>query len=83
MKHFVYIIFSASTNKYYIGSTSDIKNRLLKHNQGGNVSTKNGKPWQLKYSATFEKKEKALIREKEIKNEKSKKYIEWLISSAE
>jgi len=43
----VYIIFSESTNKFYVGSSheDDISARLNSHNRGAVRSTKNGRPW--------------------------------------
>jgi len=39
MKYFVYILFSESIDKYYIGYTLDVNARLIKHNFGGTKST--------------------------------------------
>ena len=33
-QYFVYIIYSEKLNKFYVGTTDDIENRLLKHNNG-------------------------------------------------
>ena len=35
MKFFCYILFSRSLNRYYVGYTSDIGERLKLHNTGG------------------------------------------------
>lgn len=37
---YTYILQSKKNNKLYIGYTSDLKKRLLEHNQGLNFSTK-------------------------------------------
>ena len=79
MKYFTYILFSEKTNKYYIGYTSNINTRLDKHNLGGTTSTRSGRPWKLMYYETYSNKTEAIKREKEIKNKKSRKYIEYLI----
>jgi putative endonuclease len=78
----VYILYSEKRDKYYIGQTEDLENRLLIHNAGRNTSTKAGIPWTLKYTETFQTRSEATIRETEIKKKKSRKYIEWLISTA-
>ncbi|WP_435254320.1 GIY-YIG nuclease family protein [Tenacibaculum sp. A30] len=31
MSYFVYILYSKTLDKYYIGSTNDVENRLRKH----------------------------------------------------
>ncbi|WP_106135709.1 GIY-YIG nuclease family protein [Mongoliibacter ruber] len=79
----VYILYSSKTNKYYIGSTNDIQARLKHHNYGATPSTKSGAPyWVIKYTEAQTDKSAARKRELEIKNKKSRKYIELLISSA-
>ena len=77
--YFVYIIWSEKFQKYYIGSSSDVAKRLLRHNSGGNKFTKAGKPWVVVHQEGFVTKSEALRREKEIKRKKSRKYIEYLI----
>jgi len=56
--------------------------RLIRHNSKGVTSTKPYIPWELVYSETFNKRAEAAAREKEIKNKKSRKYIEFLIAEA-
>jgi putative endonuclease len=64
---FVYILESTMNGRWYIGSTSDIKKRLEKHNQGGVKSTKPYKPYKLIYKEEHDSKEKAVKREYQIK----------------
>jgi putative endonuclease len=45
--YYVYILKSKTKNRHYIGSTSDIKNRVEKHNAGGVQSTKPFRPWVI------------------------------------
>jgi len=77
---YTYIIYSESSDKYYIGHTHDLLLRLQRHNEGWTRSTKSGIPWQLVYNEEFETKSQAMKREYEIKHMKSRKYIEDLIS---
>ena len=83
MSHYVYILYSLKSDRYYVGCTSDIANRLLQHNSGRNQSTKHGLPWELKYTETFISLNEARCREIEIKKKKSRKYLEWLINKAD
>jgi len=76
---FVYIIYSEKINKYYVGVTDDLDWRLERHNMGWGKYTKRGIPWRLVYYETYETKSDALKREKEIKQKKSRTYIENLI----
>jgi len=83
MNFSVYIIYSATLDKYYTGSCKDFGIRLLQHNSGRNKSTKGGMPWELKYKEKFATNQEARNRESAIKKMKSRKYIEQLISSAD
>ena len=80
MKFYTYIIFSASLNKFYIGSTSDIEERIVRHNQKSKGFTGNKSDWALVYSESFKSREDAIEREFQIKKWKSRKMIEKLIS---
>lgn len=79
MPFYVYIIFSSKLNKYYTGYTSDVEARVIQHNAGLSSYTSRANDWKLSYKETFETREEAIKREKEIKSKKSRKYIEWLI----
>ena len=81
MEFFVYIIYSKFLDSYYIGSTGDLEDRLFRHNNSGSKYTKKAKDWVLKYTEPFDTNSKAVSREMEIKNKKSRKYIEYLISN--
>jgi len=67
-------------DKYYIGYTTDLTKRLDEHNAGVSVYVSKASDWVLKYQESFPERELAMKREKEIKNKKSRKYIDWLIS---
>jgi putative endonuclease len=78
--HFVYILLSLKTNKFYVGSTSNIDDRLNRHQSGYSKATKAGVPWKMVYTEQFHLKSDALKRELEIKSWKSHAKIEKLIS---
>jgi len=81
MSH-VYILYSATKNKFYIGCTSDdLEERIRKHNSNHNGFTGNVNDWVLTYSEVFELKADAFAREREIKKWKSRKKIEELIKA--
>ena len=75
-----YIIQSQKSERYYIGHTQNITERLSYHNSGRVTATHNKGPWVLVYSEEYDSKLKANQRELEIKNKKSKRYIEYLIT---
>jgi len=47
MRYFVYILYSATANRYYKGQTMDLTRRLAKHNAGREKSTAPYQPWKL------------------------------------
>lgn len=78
----VYILYSVRFKKTYTGFTSDIKNRLLSHNE---LSTKGWtvkyRPWRLIYTEEYEDKKVAMQREKELKTGKGRDFVKGLITS--
>jgi putative endonuclease len=83
MAFYTYILFSESKNKFYIGSTSEtLDERIRKHNSNHQGFTGKNADWVLNYFENYSTKTEALIREKQIKNWKSRKLIEKLIHSA-
>ena len=78
---YIYIIFSKSLNKYYVGSCQDIKTRLDDHLNSRSKFTKTAKDWGLKYSEEYNTRSEAYQREMKIKKMKSRIYIEKLINN--
>ncbi len=78
--HYLYILLSPASNITYIGYSEDPWARLVQHNtkEEGTFSSKH-KPWELK--AVFEAgtKSDAIIVERFIKKQKSKKLMDKLI----
>jgi putative endonuclease len=77
----VYILYSESLDKYYVGQTEDLGVRILFHNHPieSRKFTAKGIPWSLKISLACESKDHALRLESFIKKMKSRKFIERLI----
>lgn len=50
---YVYVIKSKQTEKLYYGFSTDLKQRMISHNNGGDVATKSGVPWELVYYESF------------------------------
>ncbi|MFQ5573053.1 MAG: GIY-YIG nuclease family protein [Nitrosopumilaceae archaeon] len=66
---------------FYIGSTGNLKRRLLEHTQGLVKSTKNRRPLELVYKEIFETKKEAQNRERYFKDGgKAKKILTELIN---
>lgn len=66
--HYVYLLHSDKTGTFYVGSTSDLRQRLYQHNQGRNISTKYGAPWKVLYYEAFPAKALAQERERKLKH---------------
>ncbi len=66
---YVYLLYSPSKNRHYIGATNNLESRLEKHNSGkGAKSTRVAKDWILKHFKKFESKSEALSFEYTVKN---------------
>ena len=80
--YYVYILYSKLADKYYVGSTNNVERRLREHNELAiNRFTTKYRPWELKlYFEVGESRSVALQIEKHIKKQKSRKYIEDIIS---
>ena len=72
----VYILYSNTSSRYYVGQTSDINQRLERHNQGRVKSTKHGIPWEIFLQLDVSTRSEAMILEKQIKKRGARRYIE-------
>jgi len=79
---YTYILYSKTRNKYYVGSTNDLTNRLKKHNTNYSGFTGHTGDWCAVWSGIFETRKEAILKEKQIKSWKSRLMIEKLIASA-
>jgi predicted GIY-YIG superfamily endonuclease len=67
--YYVYLLQSLSfPDKTYIGFTTNIKERLQKHNEGGSIYTADYRPWRLVSFVGFDRESKAIAFEKYIKS---------------
>ena len=80
MNYKVYILFSKSKNRFYIGYTADLEERIKRHNQKSKGFTGSNNDWELVYQEQFLTKEAAVQRERQIKSWKSKVKILELIN---
>ena len=80
MHNCVYVLYSKKLDKYYVGMTEDLDQRLYHHNHpiSGSKFTAHGVPWELFLSMACESKEHALKVERLIKSKKSRIFIENL-----
>ncbi len=78
--YYFYILYSISFDKFYIGYTADINERLRKHNSNHKGFTGVANDWKVVYSEQYSTKSEAFAREREVKGWKSRKKIVALIS---
>ena len=82
MEFYVYIIYSNTHDRYYIGQTNDINARIKRHNNGYVKSTKPFRPWELVHRETYSNRATAMARENQLKSWKSKTKIVELVNNS-
>jgi len=73
--HYLYLIESGTYNKFYIGQTSDLGDRVQRHNENRCKYTKGKGPWDLVGFKTFPTRSEAVHEERRLKKTKNKNYI--------
>ncbi len=72
---YTYVLISEKDNKYYIGWTNNLKQRIYKHRSGKVRATKGHLPVQLVYYEACQNKEKAIKREKYFKTGFGRRFL--------
>ena len=80
MEFIIYILFSERKNSFYIGYSSNLEERIIRHNQKSKGFTDYVNDWKVVYTEKYLIKEEALSRELQIKSWKSRIKIQELIS---
>ena len=79
--HYLYILFSYSSKRYYVGSSSNPEGRLLAHNHPSNKGwPKRYRPWKLVFKKAYESRIEAQRSEKKIKSFKSSDMLRRIIN---
>ena len=83
--HYLYIIYSESLHRYYVGETPNVEIRLAQHKQHYFKTnfTKAADDWKLSVEYACQNRGEALFLEKFIKKMKSRLFIEKIISNPE
>ena len=63
---YVYVLKEMERERFYIGSTGDLRKRLSEHNQSENQSTRN-RQWQVVYYEAYLTESAARKREHQLK----------------
>ena len=65
--YYVYVLKGNSNPSFYIGYSSNLRDRVAQHNAGKVTSTKRGMPWTVAYYEAYQNKDTAQAREKRLK----------------
>ena len=77
--YYVYILRSKVDDNFYVGFSENLKQRILDHNSGKNISTQIRRPLDLVFYEAFTNKFDALRRERYLKSNKGKTMIKQLL----
>ncbi len=78
--YYLYVLYSERISKYYVGISGDPEKRLSYHNNDNKGWTQRGRHWRLVYTQGFIDRKSAHKAEKFIKSQKSKEFIEKVVS---
>ena len=78
MNYVVYILFSATLRKYYVGSTENFERRILQHNTGRGNFTSKGMPWTTIRLIECSSRTEAVNLERKIKKRGIERFLEDL-----
>ena len=80
MSFWVYVLFSETAQKRYIGQTDDLGRRVREHNDSQHntmkFTSKHPGPWVLVYSEQFQTRSKAMRREKWLKSGQGRAWLD-------
>ena len=75
MDYKVYVLYSKTLDKHYVGCTKDIQERLSRHNTGRSKFTSRGMPWVIIKTYTCNTLSEARRLEKTIKGRGISRYL--------
>ncbi len=80
IEFFVYILYSPTINTYYIGQTTNLKERLEQHNNHvfKGAFTRRATDWEIYHSICCDTKKQAILIEGHLKRARKRKYLEDL-----
>ncbi len=81
MAAYLYILKSLKNNRYYIGATVNLEERLLEHNSGKSKYTNLTRPFTLVFSKEFKSYKEAKQIEYRLKSFKSRGIIDKIVST--
>jgi len=79
--HGVYILRSGRDKSLYVGYSSDVKARIIKHQRGRVPATRNKRPLDLIYCELYKNKKDAMRRERFFKSGWGRNYVKKILSN--
>lgn len=80
MFYYLYILQSIKNKSFYIGYTSDLKNRIKQHNSGESLATKH-RPYKLIFYEVFLNERDARNREEYLKGGYGRRTIKKMLKN--
>jgi len=77
--YYVYVLLSSKDNKFYIGSTKDLRRRFQLHQKGQVDATKNRLPVEVIFYEAYLNKYDAIRRENYFKSTKGKRTLKNML----
>ena len=75
-RHTVYVLYSETYDKIYIGRTTNLPERFKSYNELGTKGwTIKFRPWRIVHTEVFDTKPEAIQREKELKSAAGRRWI--------
>jgi putative endonuclease len=81
MMYYVYVLLSEMDGNFYTGFTSDLKRRIIEHQNGETKSTKHRRPLELVYYEACRSRFDAMKREKYLKTTYGHRYLKNRLSN--
>jgi putative endonuclease len=79
MAYFIYILYSESFDRFYIGQSQNVNERLGRHNKGYEAATSPFIPWELRCCIQKESRSEAMILERKLKNLNREKLLAFIL----
>jgi putative endonuclease len=80
----VYLLYSVTSDKIYIGYTSNLIARFHSHNKFATKGyTVKFRPWEVAYLEVFQTKKDAMRREKELKSSQGRMFLKTVLQNSE
>ena len=77
----LYILYSSTLDRYYIGVSTNAEKRLEYHNRARKGWTVRGRPWRLVFSKRFATRQETLDWERWLKQQKSRLVIAKILKN--